>query len=156
MTLQQSKKEKRGRRLVTAVPPDVRIAQLREGQRRHRERKLNYVKELEERAANADKAWARVAELEATCGKYKAELAQIRASIAGQASSSFSTIFESSDFAKNQESSPQSSDHDGTFSSSVAVNGPLLDVESSKEQLYSIPVLKDNSSLVEQFFETIK
>ncbi|KAJ3094277.1 hypothetical protein HK100_006204, partial [Physocladia obscura] len=58
--------------------PDTRTLQLRESQRRHRQRKLNYVKSLEDRAKSADEAWRRVSELEAMCVALQHELDKYR------------------------------------------------------------------------------
>ncbi|KAJ3388456.1 hypothetical protein HDU84_009730 [Entophlyctis sp. JEL0112] len=57
-------KSNRGRRQTAEPASSVRVEQMREAQRNHRERKRRYLEELEARAATAEAATSRVRELE--------------------------------------------------------------------------------------------
>ncbi|KAJ3101572.1 hypothetical protein HK100_004518 [Physocladia obscura] len=124
----------RGRRRTTIAPPDQRTAQLRESQRRHRERKLAYIRDLEARAASVDVAWARVSQLEEICVGLQTRLAECE--------TNQNTIEENFNAAI------------ATYFPSTTLNGPL-DIEYSRNQLRAIPALAE-SPLVDKFFDCVK
>ncbi|KAJ3140473.1 hypothetical protein HK100_009381 [Physocladia obscura] len=121
-----------GRRLdkSKAVRTDTRTTQLRESQRRHRQRKLNYIKSLEDRAKSADEAWRRVSELEAMCVTLQQELDEFR---------------------------NPSSNHGSNIRHSQNHNNVsrVLDIDEACTMLCSIPAIT-NSSLVPQFFNLVQ
>ncbi|KAJ3097908.1 hypothetical protein HK100_005228, partial [Physocladia obscura] len=129
----------RGRRRTAMAPPDQRTAQLRDSQRRHRERKLNYIRDLEARAAGADAAWARVSQLEEICVDLQMRLAQHQ------------NVDETNQTIINEKNS---STFVNMFAPSATINGPL-EIEYSREQLRCISNLAE-SPLVDKFFNSVK
>ncbi|KAJ3132209.1 hypothetical protein HK100_005574 [Physocladia obscura] len=126
----------RGRRRIAGAAPDPRTAQLREGQRRHRERKHQYMRDLEARAASANTAWMRVAELQEDCVRLESQLEKAN------------QILCQAGIELPESSSP-------TLSSQPSEIRCNLDVDCMREKLRTIPSIS-NSPLIHRFVDSLK